>query len=295
MFSTAEATYEYDEENNKEEDFTIDVTADGTLEITVKCKKMPVGSVDFSKLPQDVYMIRGNQAHLPKTVQGTVSADDGAEQPGTGSQEGEESKEITVPILWGKYSELAPGEHTLKGWAAGFECSLKLYIFACDESVGDVAANNNEKKAVKFENSYKGIIETEYDIEMTGTLGDNSLVTYFNQGATDTDLFWRASVSTRFTGGKFFVNGGNGKGGGNPDSSESKEYPAANDRTVVHDGVSTYHVRTRIDTTGVSVTPGTEATEETEATPAVTVGNGSFHVWVIDPNGNTAVKQLYEG
>lgn len=282
IISTATGAYQYDAENNDEKDFTIDVTAGAEQTITVKYKKLPVGNVDFSKIPEDVYMIQGNKASLPKTAKGTITADDGTEQPGTGS-EGTGSAdpvEIDVPIQWDDYSELEPREaaYTLEGWAAGKKCSVKLHIFACDESVADAAANDAHQKT-KFKNGYKGIIETEYDIEMTGDLNGDRVAQYFDQGAADNaDTFSSAAVSVRFGNGKFYVNQGDGKGTGT-------DYPAEADRKVVHDGKSIYHVRVQIDTTGVSVTPGTPAEGDTPATPDVTVGNGTFRVWVTDPNG----------
>lgn len=282
MFSTKDGAYEYDAENNNEEDFTIDVTANGTPTITVKYKKLPVGNVDFSKIPEDVYMIQGNKASLPKTAKGTITADDGTEQPGTGDSGtgSTDPVEIDVPIQWDDYSELEPSEtaYTLEGWAAGKKCSTKLHIFECDESVADAAANDAHQKT-KFKNGYKGIIEAEYDIEMTGDLNGDRVAQYFDQGAADNaDTFGNAAVSVRFSKGKFYVNQGDGKGTGT-------DYPAEADRTIAHDGKSIYHVRVRIDTTDVSVTPGTPAEGDTEATPDVTVGNGTFRVWVTDPNG----------
>ncbi len=288
MFSTKDGAYQYDAENNKEEDFAVDVTAGGAQTITVKYKVLPVGSVDFSKIPEDVYMIQGNKASLPKTAKGTITADDGTETPGTGDEGAGSTDpvEIDVPIQWDDYSELEPSAtaYTLEGWAAGKKCSVKLHIFECDESVADITAQNGSQKT-KFQGAYKGIVETEYDIVMTGELTGDLAVQYFDQGvAQNGDTFYMPAVSTRFTGGKFFVNGGNGKGGNGSDSG-SKDYPAAENRTITHDGTSVYHVRTRIDTTGVSVTSGTPAEGETEAAPDVTVGNGTFRVWVTDPNG----------
>lgn len=291
IISTATGAYQYDAENNKEEDFAIDVTAGGAQTITVKYKKLPVGSVDFSKLPADVYMIQGNKASLPKTAKGTITADDGTERPGTGDggSEGADPIEIDVPIQWDDYSKLEPSAtaYTLEGWAAGKKCSVKLHIFACDESVADIAAQSaGNAQKTKLEGAYKGVIETEYDIVMTGAFGtDDFGVQYYDKGvAQNADTFWAPAASTRFTKGKFFVNGGNGKGGSASESA-STDYPAEADRAISHDGTSVYHVRTRIDTTGVSVTPGTPAEGETEATPDVTVGNGTFRVWVTDPNG----------
>lgn len=277
MFSTADAAYEYDEDGNQNVDFTVDVTAQGTPEITIKCKRLPVGSVDFSKLPQDVYMIEGNKAHLPLKVTGTVSADNGtAKQDAAQGKAGEESTDtiINVPILWDDYSKLAPGEHTIGGSAAGFKCSLKLHIFACDESVADMEANDSHQKT-KFKKGYKGVIETEFDIVTTGDLNGDRVIQYFDAGVADNaDTFSGAAVSTRFSKGKFFVNGGDGNGTGS-------DYPAEADRTVAHNGTGIYHVRTQIDTTDVSVTPATE-----EAA-AVVNKNGTYRVWVTDPEGNT--------
>ena len=284
IFSTADAAYKCDEEANTQEKLTVDVTAEGTQTITVSCKKLPVGSVDFSTVPKDtVYMIQGNDPFIPKTVKGTVSADDGQQQPPAEGGEGTEDVAIDVPILWDDYSKLTPGEHTINGSAAGFKCQVKLHIFECDEAVADMAANNNNKKT-KFKNGYKGVIETEYDIEVTGALGDLSAVEYYDKGITDdAGANWWCATSTRFTGGKFIVNGGNGKGGSAADSG-SKDYPE--NSTITHDGTSTYHVRTRLDTTDVLVTPGTEATEDTPATEETVVRNGSYRVWVYAPDGS---------
>ena len=284
IFSTADAAYKCDEEANTQEKLTVDVTAEGTQTITVSCKKLPVGSVDFSTVPKDtVYMIQGNDPFIPKTVKGTVSADDGQQQPPAEGGEGTEDVAIDVPILWDDYSKLTPGEHTINGSAAGFKCQVKLHIFECDEAVADMAANNNNGKT-KFKNGYKGVIETEYDIEVTGALGDLSAVEYYDKGITDdAGANWWCATSTRFTGGKFIVNGGNGKGGSASDSG-SKDYPE--NSTITHDGTSTYHVRTRLDTTDVLVTPGTEATEDTPATEETVVRNGSYRVWVYAPDGS---------
>ncbi len=283
IFSTADAAYKCDEEANTQEKLTVDVTAEGTQTISVSCKKLPIGSVDFSKIPKDtVYMIQGNDPFVPKAVKGTVSADDGQAQPPAEGEEGTETATINVPILWDDYSKLAPGEHTINGSAAGFKCQVKLHIFECDEAVADMAANNNNGKT-KFKNGYKGVIETEYDIEVTGALGDLSAIEYYDKGITDSaGANWWCATSTRFTGGKFIANGGNGKGGNAADSG-SKDYPE--NSTITHDGTSTYHVRTRLDTTDVLVTPGTEATDDTPATEETVVRNGSYRVWVYSPDG----------
>ena len=284
IFSTADAAYECDEEANTQEKLTVDVTAEGTQTITVACKKLPIGSVDFGKVPKDtVYMIQGNEPFIPKTVKGTVSSDDGQEQPPAEGEEGTEAATIDVPINWTKdFAKLAPGEHTVDGSAAGFPCQVKLHVFECDEAVDDMAANDNNGKT-KFKNGYKGVIETEYDIEVTGALGDLSAIEYYDKGITDNaGANWWCATSTRFTGGKFIVNGGNGKGG-NAENSGSKDYPT--DSTVAHDGTSTYHVRTRLDTTDVQVTPGTPETEDTPATEDTVVRNGSYRVWVTNPDG----------
>lgn len=288
VLSSETAAYIYDEEKNTADTLKIASVSAENAEIIVRYKTAKIESIDASKLPETVYMIEGNVPILPKTVKGTyVTPEDGTQTAGAGTgAKGKAAPEpIDVPIIWDDYSALKPSKdpHTLNGTVAGHPVSVKLMIFACDEAVEDITAANDNSgyKKVKLKHAYKGIIETEYDIVKSGTIGADSSIAYYDREvAENANAYGENATATRFDGGKFYAQGGDGNGKG-------EAYPDADKRTVVYDENEVYHVRTQIDTTEVSVTPGKPAEGDKPATSPVINKNGTFRVWVTDPNGVT--------
>ena len=259
--TTESGIYVYDETSNA----TIaDVKEDAAQNvINLTYNKAELSSVIA---PSTIYAIEGNEPILPSQLMANTNI---------------EGVTLPVNVTWDVADKKwTVGDNTVTGTAEGLtgeaaNVSATVHIYECDEVVADMEANNSSGK-IKFKNGYKGIIETEYDIVKTGTLGSPCAIEYYDQGmADDAGANWWCSTSTRFNGGKFFVNGGNGKGG-DGNASGSKDFPEEANRTIVYDGEKVYRVRTQIDTTSVSVEGDT------------TTGNGTYRVWVTDPEGNTA-------
>lgn len=259
--TTESGIYVYDEMSNAA---IADVKEDAAQNvINLTYNKAELSSVIA---PSTIYAIEGNEPILPRQLMANTNI---------------EGVTLPVNVTWDVADKKwTVGDNTVTGTAEGLageaaNVSATVHIYECDEAVADMEANNSSGK-IKFKNGYKGIIETEYDIVKTGTLGSPCAIEYYDQGmADDAGANWWCSTSTRFNGGKFFVNGGNGKGG-DGNASGSKDFPEEANRTIVYDGEKVYRVRTQIDTTSVSVEGDT------------TTGNGTYRVWVTDPEGNTA-------
>ncbi len=222
-------------------------------------------------------VIEGNAPALPKNVK--MASESGATS--------------TVGIQWDAWDKgTAPGKHTVTGAAGGKQIAVTVEVLPCDEVVPDVLAmgrsDGTEQEragAVHPLRGYKGLFVTEYDIvpEDTKSTHDRAVIylpAAMDDGSViDAENCWDTGARLQFKYGNttngltyFQTQNGDGQVVGN-----AKYYPTNEEldkaiesggevRALPFDEVSSYHVRTVMDT----------ATDKVKA---------NYKIYITDPDG----------
>ncbi len=266
IISTEAAAYKYDKESEKNK-YEIAAVGEGADTITIAYKKLAIQSVEPI---EDIYVIEGNVPVLPEKA--TATADDGA--PAAGSSG---SAQVKVPIIWGTEPDITELKaqkeaYVIKGNAGGKEVQVNVHVYECDESTGEIVAEENSSghlKANGFRTAYTGKIVTEYDVVVTADYNKKDRVimysdTEYENGAYIGNAWKDYAAKLEF--------------GVNDDASRTffrahdnaVGYPESADDSFVAKKGETYRVRMEIDN-----------------------ANGKFRTWITAPDGT--MKKLFSG
>lgn len=274
IFTEAGDAYKYDAGGNKNTS-GLKVKVGANAEVHVAYKAVEIKGV---VTPDDAYVIEGNDPVLPKKLKVTVDTGNG------------DTAEANAKVKWiDNYKGLKARKepYVIRGTVGKKEVSIKVTVFECDAEMPEVEATYTNKETTRYlslNGSYKGVIETEFDLvnvkkstrqgafflldkDAKGAWWDNSAALEFDADGKEAKGYYRAV-------------GGNGKGG-NPTDSGEKFYPASKDaaNAIAYDGTGTYHVRIRLDTTDVDST--------VEEGAATVKKNATFRIWMTGEDGKT--------
>ncbi len=284
IITDAGDAYKYDAEGTKNT-AGLKVTVGAGAEVHVAYKAVEIKGV---VTPDDAYVIEGNDPILPKTLKATIDAGNGA------------TAEANAPVKWtDSYEGLKARKepYVIKGTVGNINVSAKVTVFECDAKMPEVEAtytNNATTRFLSLNGSYKGVIETEFDLVNVSKSTQQGAFFLLEKDAPG--AWWNNSAALEFDAdgkdakGYYRAIGGNGKGG-SFSASGGTYYPANKDaaNAIPYDGTGTYHVRIRIDTTDIDSTvekiPAQGDQEETDA-PTVKK-NATFRIWMTDANGKT--------